>query len=173
MQKKDQLLQDFSTLQPFVQSLSQLAEETWVTPITDGKWTTRDTIAHIMLWDKYFLETAIEKVVFREAVTVQHLDFDEFNQKAVEYAKGKNKQEIIERTVHYRNEIVRCIRSMSEEEFRAEHVDGDGNKFSAYQYLLGFTSHDAHHINQINNFLTTNHTNYIRGKSFEISSDSL
>ncbi|MEK3889496.1 hypothetical protein [Bacillus sp. FSL K6-3431] len=42
------------------------------------------------------------------------------------------------------NEILHHIGYLTDEEFLAEHIDGDGNKFSAYHYLLGFIPHDAH-----------------------------
>lgn len=101
LQSKEQLIKEFSTLIPFVQSLRQLDDGKWTTPIEEGKWTTRDVIAHIMLWDKYFFEEAIEKITNHQQVTVQHLNFDEFNKKAIEYAKTKGKQEVIDMIIHY------------------------------------------------------------------------
>jgi uncharacterized damage-inducible protein DinB len=152
LQKKQQLLEEFSVLISFVESLRELDEQLWVTPIQEGKWTTRDIIAHIMRWDQYFLEEGIQKIASQQPVTIQHLDFQEFNQKSVEFAKGKSKQEIIDLTIFYRSEILRQIASLSDVEFTKEHLDGDGNKFSAYSYLMDFIPHDFHHIDQIKAF---------------------
>ncbi|MGO4274466.1 DinB family protein [Paenibacillus sp. TAF58] len=155
MKSKELLIKEFSTLILFVQSLRQLDDGTWVTPIEESKWTTRDVVAHLMFWDKYFFEEAIEKITTRQQVTSQHLNFDEFNKRAIEYAKIKEKQEIIDMTIHYRNEILRHLGLIPEEEFVKEHVDGDGNNFSVYNYLMGFIPHDAQHINQLKDFLAT------------------
>ncbi|MCU9614438.1 DinB family protein [Caldibacillus lycopersici] len=155
MQSKEQLINDFSTLISFVQSLAALDEKRWLTPIQEGKWTTRDIIAHIMLWDKYFLEEAIIKIVDQHPVTVKHLDFDQFNKNAVIYAKGKSKQEICDMAIYYRAKIVSHLKYLSDEEFFKEHIVGDGNKFSAYSYIEDFIDHDTHHINQVKKFLAT------------------
>ncbi|GGD68806.1 DinB family protein [Paenibacillus nasutitermitis] len=153
MQNKEQLLQQFSGLIPFVQSITQLDEGKWTTPIEEGKWTTRDVLAHIMLWDNYFLEQAIAKIATHQPVTVQHLDYDEFNRKAVEYAKVTDKQEIIDRTIRCRSEILRLLGQLNDEAFVKEHMDGDGHPFSAYQYLMDFILHDKQHIDQLKAFL--------------------
>ena len=115
----------------------------------------RDVIAHIMLWDKYFFEEAIEKITNHQAVTVQHLDFNEFNKNAVDFAKSKEKQEIIDMTIHYRGKIISHLGHISEEDFPKEHIDGDGNIFSVYNYLMGFIPHDKKHINQLKCFFAT------------------
>ncbi|WP_084782126.1 DinB family protein [Bacillus niameyensis] len=154
MQNKEQLLDEFSGLIPYVQSMRELDEKMWATPIAEGKWTPKDMIAHIMLWDKYFLEEAIQRITSQQPLTAKHLDFDEFNKKAVEYAKNKTVQEIIGETVHYRNELLRQLESISDEDFTKEHIDGEGNPFSAYYYLIGFIPHDAHHIEQLKVFFS-------------------
>lgn len=153
MQSKEELINEFSALISFVKSIRDLDDETWVSPIAEGKWTTRDIIAHIMLWDKYFLENAIERITNRKVISAKHLDFDEFNKEAVEYAKETSKEEILDKTIYYRNQLIRHINEMSDAEFLGEHMDGDGNKFSAYHYLIGFIPHDEHHIRQIKEFL--------------------
>lgn len=155
LQSKKQLIIEFSALISYVQSLRQMDDEKWTIPIEEGKWSTRDVIAHIMLWDKYFFEEAIGKVTNNETVTVQHLDFNEFNKNAVAIAKSKGKQEIIDMTLHYRSEILSHLDRISEEDFPKEHIDGDGNMFSVYNYLMGFIPHDTQHIDQLKGFHAT------------------
>lgn len=149
MQNKKELIAEFTEFTPFVQSLKELDEEKWNSPIAEGKWTVRDVIAHMMLWDKYFLEEAIQKITNHQPLTAKHLDFDEFNRKAVDYAKEQGQQEIIDAAIQYRNELLRQLDSISEEDFAKEHKDGDGNPFSAYYYLIGFIPHDQHHMEQL------------------------
>lgn len=154
MQNKEELINEFTEFIPFVQSLRSLAEEKWNSQIAEGKWTVRDVITHMMLWDKYFLEEAIQKITSHQPITAKHLDFDEFNKKAVDYAKDKKQQEIIDASIHYRNELLRQLDSISEDDFAIEHIDGDGKPFSAYYYLIGFIPHDHHHIAQLKAFFS-------------------
>jgi hypothetical protein len=153
LQSKEQLINQFSALIPFVEALAEMDDDKWAAPIEAGKWSTRDVIAHIMLWDKYFFEEAIEKISNHQAVTVQHIDYNEFNRNAVEFAKFKEKQEIINLAIHYRNEILSHLGRIPEEDFPKEHLDGDGSIFSVYTYVVDFIPHDTGHINQLKSFL--------------------
>jgi uncharacterized damage-inducible protein DinB len=150
---KNSLIEDFATIIPFVESLCSLDDEKWVTPLAEGKWTTRDVIAHIMLWDKYFLENAIAKITGGQEITVENLDFNEFNQQAVEFAKSKTKQEIIELTIQYRNEILNQLQQLTDEEFTKVHHFGENNQLSTHHFVEDFIQHDQHHIRQIDAFL--------------------
>jgi hypothetical protein len=153
LQSKEQLIKDFSALIHFVQSLRQMDDEIWITPIETGKFSTREVIAHIMHWDKYFFEEAIEKITNYQAVTVHQIDFNEFNKSAVDFVKSKGKEDIFEMTIHYRGQILSHLGRISEEDFQKEHIDGDGKIFSVYYYLMDFIPHDTHHINQLKDFL--------------------
>jgi hypothetical protein len=107
-----------------------------------------------MLWDKYFFEEAIDKIINNQTIAVQHINFDEFNKKAVEYAKTIDKLEIIDLTIHFRNKILQHLNIISEEDFSKERFDGDGHEFSINNYLVDFISHDTQHINQLKSFLS-------------------
>ena len=55
-------MSSFSKLISFADQLRDMDENTWVTPYKPGKWTIRDIVTHIALWDQYFLENAIQKI---------------------------------------------------------------------------------------------------------------
>ncbi|WP_462411719.1 DinB family protein [Neobacillus sp. Marseille-QA0830] len=154
MKKKEELINEFSKLISFVESLRELDEEKWTTPIEEGKWATRDVVAHIMLWDQYFLEEAIKKITSHQSLTVKHLDYDEFNKKAIEFAKEKSKRDIIDMSIYFRKELIHHLGSISNEDFTKAYIDGDGNHFSADNYLMSFISHDFYHINQLKLFFS-------------------
>jgi hypothetical protein len=103
--------------------------------VGEGKWTILEIVGHIMLWDKYFLEESIEKIFNKSILTVQHLNFDEFNSKAKIHVKTIS------------------ISELSDEEYLKTYIDGDGNPFYVTQYLKDFIWHDQHHINQMKNML--------------------
>lgn len=87
----EHLLQTFEEWTLFVKTLTHLEEKIWNSSLEKGKWTIKSIVSHMMLWDRYFYKEAIEKIAPHQPVTLRHLDFDEFNRKAVEYG-GRTKQ---------------------------------------------------------------------------------
>lgn len=154
MNSKDQLLDQFARLTSFVEGLRQIDEEKWAMPIAQGKWTTRDIVAHMMLWDKYFLEGAIARIVTHQPISVKHLDYDAFNRNAAEYAKTIAQGEIIDLTIRYRTEIIEHLRQLSDAEWTAVHQDGEGQPFAVDHYVPDFIAHDEHHMKQLQEFLS-------------------
>lgn len=149
----EQMLLDFKSFIPFVKTLEDVSDEQWNEPIAIGKWTLKDIISHLMLWDKYFYEGAIKKIILREPIITKHLDFNEFNANATEYAKLLTKQTLIEQFVWYRTKIIDAIAGLTEEELVKEYMDGDKKKFSVRKYMRSFISHDKHHKKQIEQFV--------------------
>lgn len=150
---KEQMVIEFEAYIPFVQSLSEVSEQHFNEPIAPGKWSVKDIICHLMLWDKYFYEGAIKNIVMKEPVTTKHLDFNAFNANAIEYAKLVSKHTLIEQFVEYRTRIIEAASSFTDEECDQEHKDGDRKKFSVRKYLRSFISHDKHHKKQITQYL--------------------
>ncbi|MHA6484107.1 DinB family protein [Paenibacillus sp. strain BS8-2] len=148
-----EMVEEFKSFIQYVEGLKSIKEENWNQPISDGKWTLKDIISHIMLWDKYFYEEAIQKVKLEESVTVRHLNFDEFNANAIEFAKTQTIDDIIEKCIEYRSKIIEDISELTEEEYLKEYKDGDKKKFSIRGYLRGFIPHDKHHKKQIEKFI--------------------
>lgn len=150
---KEQMIIEFEAYIPFVQSLSEVSEQHFNEPIAPGKWSLKDIICHLMLWDKYFYEGAVKNIVMKEPVTTKHLNFNEFNANAIEYAKLVSKHTLIEQFVQVRAKIIEAASSFTDEEFDQEHKDGDRKKFSVRKYLRSFISHDKHHKKQITQYL--------------------
>lgn len=148
-----EMVEEFKSFIDFVQELKTLNEEHWNSPISEGKWTLKDVITHIMLWDKYFYEEGIEKIKLGQSVTVRHLNFDEFNASAREYAKSQTSDAIINQFMEYRNNIINDISGLQEEDYIRAYKDGDRKKFSIRGYLRGFIPHDKHHKKQIEKYL--------------------
>ncbi|MDR0268419.1 DinB family protein [Paenibacillus sp.] len=149
MNTKQEKLQAFAELIEFAESLDRLPEEQWAGPIAEGKWSPRDIISHIMLWDKYFLEHAVRPMAEHQPLTMENLDFNEFNCNAAAYGLTQSKNDLIRQTVEVRKELLEVIESIPESEFDYKH---DG-KLSVDEYLVDFYEHDQHHIAQINTYL--------------------
>jgi uncharacterized damage-inducible protein DinB len=155
METKNKNIKKYQRYISFVESLRNLDEELWTTPIAENKWSVRDIIGHIMFWDKYTQEEAIMKIKTNQPVTVDDVNIDEFNQKAVEYVKTTDKDEIINHTVQYRQEIIETLKILSEETFFNNYIDSSGNNFSINNFLEEFITHDDHHKRQIEKFLNS------------------
>lgn len=146
MSQKESLLQEFSQWNEFMLSIEK---HDWNTQLGEGKWTIHDVVSHILLWDKYFLESAIQPIFTNQSLTLKQLDYDKFNQDAMEYGKSLSKDELIDISTDCRNRIIKVIDNLNEENYSKEYVDADGNQFTVQQYLKDFIWHDQHHRKQI------------------------
>jgi len=150
-----ELIKSFEEWIAFSSTLQELDEETWNSSLEPGKWTIKDIICHIMLWDKYFYEEAIEKIASGEKITLKHLNFDDFNSRAIIYGRTIETDELIEKAIYYRKKIIDDIGTLSEEAIEQNYIDGDGNVFNVPQYLKDFIWHDQHHMNPLKEYLKT------------------
>ncbi|WP_340022330.1 DinB family protein [Paenibacillus sp. FSL K6-1096] len=150
-----QLIQEYEALIPYIESLAKLEPGVWVTPLEPGKWSLKDLLCHLMLWDKYFYEAAFVSIREGRPLTSQHLNFNEFNANAVRYAETVSVQEAISQFILYRRKITSYAASLSDEALEQTYKDGDGKAFSIRKHLRGFLPHDKHHKKQIERFLKT------------------
>jgi hypothetical protein len=152
---RQQLIKQFHEWIDFVKSLHEQDERIWDKQVGEGKWSIREIIAHMMLWDKYFLEEAIDKIHTLSPVTVQHFNFDEFNQHAKTYGKNTESHTLEEQAIFYREEIIQRIHSFPDDIYSVDYLDGDGNTFNVEQYLKDFIGHDHHHVTQMKNIINS------------------
>ena len=144
-------LQDFTS---FLLSLRSIGDQEWNTPIGEGKWSVPDIIAHIMAWDKNFLDIVIPKLQRGEPVILEEdTDVQGFNNRAVEYGKTLNQEQLIGKAVFYRSQIVTQLKKLPEDAFLTA---GSGtNSFTLSSFLRNmFISHDTHHKKQIEEHLS-------------------
>lgn len=151
MEEKERLLAEFGG---FLHFLSEIADMDWNQPLGPGKWSIQECISHILFWDRYFLEGAIEPITYGTPLTVKHVDFDIYNDKAAGYARSRTKEEIFAETKQCRERILECIASHKDNMFAKEYIDGDGKPFAVRNYLKDFIWHDNHHKEQIRSLLS-------------------
>jgi hypothetical protein len=148
-----ELIDKFESFTRFADSMRTVPEPVWRTPLNPGKWSIGEIVAHIFLWDKYFWTEALAKIRDKERLTLKHIDYDLFNQAASGYAAEAGQALLIDETIACRAQIVGFLRTVGEEDFYVEHIDGDGSIFTLYGYLEGFVPHDAQHRREIKAFL--------------------
>jgi len=151
MNTKQEKLEAFAELIGFAESLERLSEEQWSGPIAAGKWSPRDIVSHMMLWDRYFLENVVRPMAGHRPMTLKTLDFDEFNRDAAAYGLTQTKRDLLRQTVEARKQLIEVIEGIPESEFGHKHDD----KLSVDEYLLDFYEHDRHHMAQIHTYLAT------------------
>lgn len=143
-------LEAFGEWLDVIERLKEVPEQAWNESIDPGKWSYKDVVGHIMRWDKYFYEEAIARIAADEPLTVQHLNYDDFNREAAEVGRSLSIAELAEQAIYYRKVIVDTIQKLPEEKLEKEHVDGDGHIFHIPTYLNDFIWHDQHHLKDIN-----------------------
>ncbi|WP_028589262.1 DinB family protein [Paenibacillus massiliensis] len=147
------MVEEFARFSTYVERLKALEESYWTIPLEEGKWSLKDVISHMMLWDKYFYEQGIHKITLGEAVTVRSLNFDEFNADAARYAQNKTRADIVDEFCVMRQRIIAEISGLTEEAYTRKYKSGDGKTFAIRGYLQGFIPHDKHHRKQIQRFI--------------------
>lgn len=150
------LIADMKGIISFAESLRQLDAKQWILPISEGKWAIRDIISHIALWDQYFYNEAVHQIAINEPLTLKHMNFEAFNQGAIEYASTRMKEQLIDELVQHRSHIIHDLELIPEEAYTTVYPDGEGHPFQINEYIPDFVSHDQHHIKQINHFLQQN-----------------
>jgi len=153
MVNKQELIGSMSELISSVESLRQLDEQKWESPIAEGKWAIRDIISHIALWDEYFYNQAIHRIVTSESIDLPQLDFETFNQDAITYAAAKTQDQLINQVIRHRNEILQALQQVPTEAFDTSYPTLQGTSFLLTEYVDDFVGHDQHHLRQIDSFL--------------------
>lgn len=148
MLNKEKLVRSMEKWISFAESLRGLDERVWTMAIGEGKWAVRDIVSHMMLWDRYYMETAVSKVRRDEPLTLANFDFEGFNRDAAVYGRAKSRDELLDEAVQVRREIVEHLRAIPEEHYSAVHAAVDC-KFVITEYIADFAWHDDHHMNQI------------------------
>jgi hypothetical protein len=134
----------------FIDYLKQLKAEDWNKMATE-KWTVKDVVAHMVGWEKDDPETIKKIWKTRQAPWFMKTDdYDNFNQKAVEFYKNYTPSQLIEEFEKWQNVTQKQIDLIGEEKLRA------------YPELFGWlfdetdNSHCNHHLRQIKNVLSHN-----------------
>lgn len=156
--EKASLIIAFQEWISFIRNLERCNERTWNQAIAEGKWSIREIIAHIALWDQYFCTEGIEKIVAGQPLTVKHLDYDTFNANASAYGLITPIATLSSLAIYNRARIIGLIESLSDKQYETIYRDADNHPFLLSQYMRDFTDHDRHHMAQIAGLLDTDAT---------------
>jgi len=139
----------------FVTTLREIDNRMWTASIGEGKWSVRDIVSHIMMWDKNFLDKTLPKLLKQEPVILEEdADVQGFNDQAVEFGKTLTQEELLEKAIFCRSEIVSQLKELPGSTFLM--AFSEHNSFTLASFLQNlFVSHDTHHKKQIEVFLVS------------------
>lgn len=128
--------------------LMPVDENVWMTPITKGKWTVHQLMAHLYFWDKYTLEEMLPDM--KQDASLQFIEIQTLNDQAIAYSHSISKAEVLKRFLDTRKLL---IKSFSEQWNDDLIFMLDGHPSNMIGYLSIFSHHDQEHKAQIINFL--------------------
>ncbi|MFS0671794.1 DinB family protein [Ornithinibacillus sp. 179-J 7C1 HS] len=122
-------------------------EESLLTdPISKGKWSIREIIAHLYYWDKFILEKMVPQMA-QDAKLPEFPDHDSYNNEAITYLKDHSVESIIELFVNTRKRLIKSLMRIGDD---VKFTIGKGKRhFSAESFTKMFVKHDVHHLQQI------------------------
>jgi uncharacterized damage-inducible protein DinB len=121
--------------------------EEYFLPIAEGKWSKAAVIAHILFWDRFFLEERLPFMIKGEALSrVSGEDVEAMNRKAWEYShSGVSLEELISEAIEQRDRLLHYL----EDKDLSKTFTIGGKTLSLEEYLWGEAEHDEHHIRQL------------------------
>lgn len=135
-------------------TLRELDDATWLTPIAEGKATVAEIISHLQNWDHYLIHTVIPAIKNGQGMVFP--DFDSFNRIAYEYARsGISKNDLLDEFKQTRLQLTEIM--LAEPDVTTKHVTANGidncphtgTPYSLLYIIYEFIEHDIHHKKQI------------------------
>lgn len=143
-------LERYSRTTNEISKLKQLDERLLVTPIQEGRWSIREIVAHLYGWDDYNLDHMVRDIAHGTNLPA-FPDHDLHNEQVIESFNGRTVHEIIDLFINKRKEFVDTISNI---DCKTRFTIGEGKRaFSPESFVNIFVKHDAHHLEQIKNFL--------------------
>ncbi|WP_165921064.1 DinB family protein [Paenibacillus albiflavus] len=148
-------LQSYHNWIDYLDQLREVDQAIWLKPIAEGKWSVAAIVAHIMWWDRYFLEIRLEGMIKGEQLPRSQVDAQAMNQAAEQYAhSGIAKDTLIDEAKQQR---LGLIQYLTDVQLNTQFHIGE-RTMTICDYIIGQCEHDTHHMDQIQQFLvqTTN-----------------
>ena len=148
------LIADLGTYIEFLDNHRRTDTEVWFSPITPGKWSIHDIIAHIMMWDRHFLSETMRGIEAGQMLPIEEEDdYQAFNDRAVAVGHKMSKDQLIDEAIHVRTELVARLGRLERGAFSAAPVSGKGMTLGSFLQQM-FVDHDRHHVEQITKYLS-------------------
>jgi len=159
VREEKEIIHSFGDYLHWVESLGNIKERIWSTPVSENKWPVSAIVAHLLNWDKYLLHEVLPTA--REGRGVTFPDFDSFNRLASDYINsGVTRSDLIKEALDARVSLIRELNEMPADMLTlpltangVSHCPHTGTPYSLIYIIKEFTDHDLHHKDQIMRFI--------------------
>ena len=134
----NQTIEDISALKTYDEAML-------LTPITEGKWSIREIVAHLY-WDKYNAEKMVPYME-NGAKLPNFPDHDTHNAAGLHALESKSAHEIIDLFVQMRTHLIARLAQVDKQARFT--IGGSKRAFSAESFAKLFVRHDGEHLPQI------------------------
>lgn len=142
-------LNQFASFLIWVEKLKEMAQDLWLKPISEGKWSLREILTHIMYWDKNSLEMMVPHM--SEGANLTFVDIEQLNQEAAAFARSYDSlHALIDDLIQTRKQLLRLLEEKYDE---ATTFIIDNEEYTYKKFVQIFIHHDEHHKKQIEAFL--------------------
>lgn len=148
---KHQIISHYEESIVFVESLVNMTEEQWRTPIEPGKWTVAEVIGHLTPWDEFVLNQRLP-FLFTEDSLPKGPDVEEMNASAARNSRARSKDETIANFIHRRRRLIDALYEIVDEQWQRPFTIG-ASELTLYSYFASLVDHDQHHFSQIQRVL--------------------
>ncbi|MFS0780140.1 DinB family protein [Bacillus sp. 1P06AnD] len=160
MEQPQKIVDEFARSILWIEGLKTLDDAHFHQPITDGKWSCAQIVAHMMLWDEYVANEILPQM--KQDADVRSKPIQEVNDLATDYAiSGITRNDLIEEILQSRKKLIAALREKTDNAFfEAFSLDGEkideytGHPHTLYSYICSFIWHDNHHKKQVTSFLS-------------------
>ncbi|BBI35221.1 DinB family protein [Cohnella abietis] len=150
MSTKNEIILGYGEWINFAKNLNQYEETTWLTPLGQDKWTVKEVLGHLLLWDKYIHEEVTSPILQNKTLGLsEDTDIEEFNREAGRWALSKSKDEIVSELISSRRVVLEDLQMIPEEGFTNVYKDTNANPFVLKDFIIEMTRHDNHHKKQV------------------------
>ncbi|MFJ6209083.1 DinB family protein [Lysinibacillus sp. NPDC092081] len=144
---KHQVISHYEKSIVFVESLANINEEQWRTPIGPGKWTVAEVIGHLTPWDEFVLKQRLPFLFTKEGLP-KGPNVEEMNVRAARDSRAQSKEETIANFINQRHQLMDALYQIVDKQWQQPFTIG-ATELTLHSYFASLVDHDLHHFSQI------------------------
>ncbi|MCL1697183.1 DinB family protein [Lysinibacillus sp. BPa_S21] len=148
---KHQIISHYERSIVFVESLADITEEQWRTPIEPGKWSVAEIIGHLTPWDAFVLNQRLPFLFTKESLP-KGPDVEEMNTNAARNSRAQSKEETIADFIRQRRQLIDALYQIVDQQWQQPFTIG-ASELTLHRYFASLVDHDLHHFSQVREFL--------------------
>ncbi|MGE7694875.1 DinB family protein [Lysinibacillus sp. NPDC094177] len=148
---KHQIISHYERSIVFVESLANITEEQWRTPLEPGKWTVAEVIGHLTPWDEFVVKQRLPFLFIEESLP-KGPDVEEMNASAARDCRTQSKEETIANFIKQRQQLMDALYQIVDKQWQQPFKIGT-TELTLHGYIASLVEHDLYHFSQIQKVL--------------------